>query len=213
MGLAMLKRKRHYFIFLLFLSFAAYLAGCSRTVGSVSSVSNASESSSTYTVTYYSPQTDIQRIDISWLKKARLAGYLYVAMYSFTDKAIARAIIGLAKRGVKVYIYRDDKQMKDKTDVTRMLENIPNIFIKAKDDKGFWNIMHDKIFIIPGVVLREGSANWSPSAEGASCWNGNCGSSQNQDNDATYITNQSEINGALKAFKLMWNRRDNLVYE
>lgn len=163
-----------------------------------------------WSVTYYSPQTNIQTVDIHWLKYARRAGYLEIAMYSFTDKPLARAIIGLARRGVKVYIYRDDKQMKDKTDVTRMLENVPNIFIKAKNDKGFWNIMHLKEFIIPGVVLREGSANWSPSAEGASCWNGNCGPSQNQDNNATYITNKREINAAMRNFNEIWERSGNI---
>lgn len=164
-----------------------------------------------YTATYYSPRYNLQRIDIHWLKKARLAGYLYIAMYSFTDRAIARELIRLAKSGVKIYIYRDDRQMKDRTDVTRMLAGVRNIYIEAKNDRGFWNIMHDKMFIIPGVVLREGSANWSPSAEGASCWNGYCGPGKNQDNDATYITNPAEINRAMNVFREMWGRRSNLT--
>ncbi|MCL4322153.1 MAG: phospholipase D-like domain-containing protein [Deltaproteobacteria bacterium] len=172
----------------------------------------ASKTSAAYSATYYSPQSNLQRIDIHWLKKALRVKRLYIAMYSFTDKTIARELLYLAGRGVSIYIYRDDKQIRDRTDVTRMLENVRNMHIKAKDDKGFWNIMHDKIFIIPGVVFREGSANWSPSAEGASCWNGNCGSSQNQDNNATYITDRAEINGAIRVFWRMWNRRNNLIY-
>jgi len=122
-----------------------------------------------YTVTYYSPQTNLQAVDLSWLQKALIPKKLYVAMYSFTDKKIARKIIQLANQGVVVYIYRDDEQMRDKNDVTYMFRGIKNIHIKAKRDRGFWNIMHDKIFIIPNIVYREGSANWSPSAEGASC--------------------------------------------
>ncbi|MHB1702714.1 MAG: phospholipase D-like domain-containing protein [bacterium] len=162
------------------------------------------------TVTYFSPRYNLQNIDIHWLNKSLISKRLYIAMFSFTDYKIAKDLIYLAHRGVKIYIYRDDLHMKDKTDRTYMLKNIKNIFIKAKRDRGFWNIMHEKIFIIPGVVFREGSANWSPSAEGASCYGGNCGPSENQDNNATYITNKSEIKIALRNFYYMWNRKSNI---
>jgi phosphatidylserine/phosphatidylglycerophosphate/cardiolipin synthase-like enzyme len=131
-------------------------------------------------------------------------------MYSFTDYKIAKDLIYLARRGVKIYVYRDGLQMRDRTDKTYMLKNIRNIYIKAKKDRGFWNIMHEKMFIIPGIVFREGSANWSPSAEGASCYHGSCGSSENQDNDATYITGKREINNALRDFYIIWDRRSNI---
>ncbi len=168
------------------------------------------KSASARTVTYFSPQANLQNTDIYWLNKSLKVKSLYIAMYSFTDYKIARELIYLAHKGVKIYIYRDDKQMKDRTDRTYMLKTIRNIYIKAKRDKGFWNIMHDKIFIIPGVVFREGSANWSPSAEGASCYHGNCGSSENQDNNATYITNRNEINIALYNFRHIWDRKSNI---
>ena len=162
--------------------------------------------------TYYSPEANLQKIDIYWLKKAVFAKRLYIAMYSFTDYKIAKELIKLAHEGVKIYIYRDDKQMKDRTDRTYMLEHVRNIYIKAKRDKGFWNIMHDKIFIIPGIVFREGSANWSPSAEGASCYYGNCGSPSNQDNNATYITNKYAIKMAIVNFIKIWDRKSNIIY-
>jgi hypothetical protein len=166
-----------------------------------------------YTVTYYSPQTNLQTIDLNWLQKALIPKTLYVAMFSFTDKALAQKIIQLANQGVAVCIYRDDSQMRDKNDVTYMFRGIKNIHIKAKNDKGFWNIMHDKIFIIPNVVYREGSANWSPSAEGASCWHNKCTENENQDNDATYITDKQNIDQAIRAFLQMWNRKNNLVIQ
>jgi len=166
-----------------------------------------------YTVTYYSPQTNLQTIDLNWLQKALIPKTLYVAMYSFTDKDLAQKIIQLANQGVAVYIYRDSEQMRDKNDVTYMFRGIKNIHIKAKHDKGFWNIMHDKIFIIPNVVYREGSANWSPSAEGASCWHNKCTENENQDNDATYITDKSAIDQAVQVFWHMWNRKSNLVIQ
>jgi len=166
-----------------------------------------------YTVTYYSPQTNLQTIDLNWLQKALIPKTLYVAMFNFTDKALAQKIIQLANQGVGVYIYRDDSQMRDKNDVTYMFRGIKNIHIKAKHDKGFWNIMHDKIFIIPNVVYREGSANWSKSAEGASCWHNKCTENENQDNDATYITDKQNIDQAVQVFWHMWNRKSNLVIQ
>lgn len=162
------------------------------------------------TVTYFSPQINIQNIDIRWLNKSLKVKRLYIAMYSFTDYKIAKDLVYLAHKGVKIFIYRDDKQMKDRTDRTYMLKNVRNIYVKAKRDTGFWNIMHDKIFIIPGIVFREGSANWSLSAEGSSCYRGRCGSSENQDNNATYITDKREINTALRNFFHIWNRKSNI---
>ncbi len=162
------------------------------------------------TAEYFSPETNIQNVDIKWLNKSLKVKRLYVAMYSFTDYKIAKELIYLAKKGVEIYVYRDDLQMSDKTDRTYMLKNVKNIHIKAKKDRGFWNIMHEKIFIIPGVVLREGSANWSKSAEGASCFHYNCGSFENQDNDALYITNKTAINIALHNFYHIWDRKTNI---
>ncbi|MBX0312941.1 MAG: hypothetical protein JHC31_14455, partial [Sulfurihydrogenibium sp.] len=69
------------------------------------------------------------------------------------------------------------------------------------------------IFIVPGIVFREGSANWSPSAEGAVCSHRECNPSRNQDNNATYITDKAEIEKAEKVFWDMWNREDNIVVQ
>lgn len=160
---------------------------------------------------YFSPNKNIEKTDIRWLGKAIKEKRLYIAMYAFTDYRLARELIFLANNGVKIYLYRDDRQMKDRADKTRMLKNIPNISVKAKRDSGPWNIMHEKIFIIPGVVLREGSANWSPSGEGASCYRYRCGHGENQDNTVVYITGKKAITSALRNFLNMWGRGNNLV--
>jgi phosphatidylserine/phosphatidylglycerophosphate/cardiolipin synthase-like enzyme len=164
-------------------------------------------------VTYYSPQTNLEKIDEDWLKMSKIPKKLYIAMYAFTDKNLANEIIQLANDGVEVYIYRDSEQMNDKGDTTEMFKGVKNIHIKAKNDRSSSNIMHDKIFIVPGVVFREGSANWSPSAEGAVCSHKGCDPSRNQDNNATYITDKVEILKAEKVFWEMWNREDNIVIQ
>lgn len=165
------------------------------------------------TITYFAPSTNLEKIDIQWLKKASGHKNLYVAMYSFTDKPLAYELINLAKSGVVIYIYRDNKQMKDRNDVTPLFKGIANIHIEAKNDAGFWNIMHNKMFIIPGVVYREGSANWSASGEGASCWHHNCGPSENQDNNATFITDSEAIQQATQMFWQMWKRPNNIIVQ
>ena len=54
-----------------------------------------------YVITYYSPQTNLQAVDIIWLQKVLVPKILlYVAMYSFTDKALAQKIIQPANQGV-----------------------------------------------------------------------------------------------------------------
>jgi len=164
-------------------------------------------------VTYYSPQTNLEKVDEDWLETAKTPRKLYIAMYAFTDKNLANEIIQLANDGVEVYIYRDSEQIRDKGDTTDMFKGVENIHIKVKDDKGSSNIMHDKIFIVPGVVFREGSANWSSSAEGAVCSHRGCDPSRNQDNNATYITDKLEIEKAEKVFWDMWNRDDNIVIQ
>ncbi len=161
-------------------------------------------------ITCFSPATNLQTTDIYWLNKSLHVRRLYIAMYAFTDKPIARELLKLARAGVVIVLYRDSRQMHDRTDVTRMLIGQRNIHIKMKADKGSSNIMHDKLFIIPGVVFREGSANWSPSGEGANSSHGKSGRNKQQDNNATYITNPGAIKAAVQNFIHIWRRKSNI---
>ncbi len=158
-------------------------------------------------VTYFAPATNLEALDLAWLHKALQARRLYVAMYAFTDKPLARALLQLARAGVLIGLYRDGRQMHERGDVTWMLVRQPNIQIRASDSSRF--IMHDKMFIIPGVVFREGSANWSPVGEGATVRRGR--KVKQQDNAATYITDRSAIRAATQNFIRIWYRKSNAV--
>lgn len=164
--------------------------------------------------TYFAPYCNLEPIDISFLNMAATSKdkVVYIAMYAFTDKNIANEIIKLAKSGVKVEIYRDDIQMRGHTDVSKEFKGIKNISIREKKDHGFGNIMHDKFFIIPNMVFREGSANFSPSGEGA-LKSRKIGNFRDQDNTATYIFSKNIINEAVVKFQEMWNRKSNIIYQ
>ena len=54
---------------------------------------------------YFAPTTDLEEVDISLIDHAQQR--IQVAMYAFTDRAIAQALARAASRGVEVSIYRD----------------------------------------------------------------------------------------------------------
>lgn len=155
---------------------------------------------------FFSPQTNLEQIDIDLIDRSTRT--IDIAMYAFTDRQIAAALIRAAERGVRIRIYRDDIQIRDRGDVTGILEGVPGIEIRIKNNK-FWNIMHLKAFVIDGRILREGSANWSPAGEGASCFRGNCGYGQQQDNDLLITDDTSDIQNFEKTFERIWNRPKN----
>src|SRR6266542_521826 len=57
---------------------------------------------------HYSPAENLEHVDIDLIQQSR--DHLDIAMYAFTDQAIARAILNAANRGVRVRIYRDRGQ-------------------------------------------------------------------------------------------------------
>ncbi len=155
---------------------------------------------------FFSPQTNLEQIDIDLIDRATRT--INIAMYAFTDRPIAAALIRAAERGVRIWIYRDDIQIRDRGDVTGILEGVPGIEIRFKNNK-FWNIMHLKAFVIDGRILREGSANWSSAGEGASCFRRYCGHGQQQDNDLLITDDTSDIQNFEKTFERIWNRPKN----
>ena len=52
-----------------------------------------------------------------------------------------------------------------------------------------------------GWILREGSANWSPSGE------------KEQDNTLTFLSDSASVNNFEAAFEAMWDRPDNIVVQ
>ena len=157
---------------------------------------------------FLSPQENLESVDLSVLDQAQTS--IDIAMYAFTDKKIARELVRLAQRGVKIRLYRDAIQVRDRGDVLDRLENVPNISIRIKSNRS-WNIMHLKAYLVDGRLLREGSANWSPAGEGANCFRGDCGHREQQDNTLLVTDDPAAVESFRTTFDRIWTRPDNRV--
>lgn len=95
---------------------------------------------------------------------------LDIAIYSFTNREISKAIRDIAKKGVKVRIIYDKKSNKDPNKSTigylAKLNNIKTCLLEGERSKnGKYNgLMHIKMAISDNKRLVLGSANWSKSA-------------------------------------------------
>jgi hypothetical protein len=135
-----------------------------------------------------------------------------IAMYSFTDRNIADALLRAARRGVRIRIYRDRIQVRDRGDKTRrLLESGPgkkhiSVLVKRNSSR---NIMHLKAYLIDGSVLRTGSANWSPPGEGAFCRRGYRSHHAQQDNNLFLTMDRKEISRFERTFNRIYSRDSN----
>lgn len=91
-----------------------------------------------------------------------------IAIYSFTNRKIAKAIRDSAKRGVRFRIVFDYKSNHKDTysqiGYLAKLKNIEVCTLKGRNNGKYNGIMHNKIALIDGRVAIFGSANWSKSA-------------------------------------------------
>jgi len=135
-----------------------------------------------------------------------------IAMYSFTDRAIAEALLRAAKRGVRIRIYRDRIQVRDRGDKTRRLlgsrAGKEHITVRVKRNSSR-NIMHLKAYLIDGKILRTGSANWSPPGEGAYCRKGYRSHRAQQDNNLFLTDNPKEAARFERTFDRIFARETN----
>ncbi len=149
---------------------------------------------------HFSPAENLEQIDVARIRQAQHS--LDIAMYAFTDKFLADAIIERARAGVQVRIYRDRSQFEQeegrtnskRESTTTQFGGESNIHIKVKNSH---ELMHLKAYLIDQQILRTGSANWSPTGL------------KRQDNNAHFCTDPQQIKAFQGTFEEMWNRSDN----
>jgi phosphatidylserine/phosphatidylglycerophosphate/cardiolipin synthase-like enzyme len=145
---------------------------------------------------YLSPSTNLEEVDLSLIERAEHS--IDVAMYTFTDRRIAIALRGAARRGVMVRIYRDHKQYEEElrrgTTVASILTGEPHIEVKVKQSG---ELMHEKA-MLSDDVLRSGSGNWSMSA------------ARYQDNETAVTIDAADVAAFAREFRVMWERPDNM---
>jgi hypothetical protein len=146
---------------------------------------------------HYSPFENLEQMDWAQLDHAQRT--VDIAMYAFTDRYLAEELLKLARRGVQIRLYRDREQYEDEQQhlrgtTTDMLRGQPGIQIRVKGSR---ELMHLKAYVIDGSLLRDGSANWSPSGL------------KRQDNNAHFTSDPAQLAAFRQLFEQMWNRGDN----
>jgi phosphatidylserine/phosphatidylglycerophosphate/cardiolipin synthase-like enzyme len=107
----------------------------------------------------FSPQDNCAQEVISAINNAK--NYVYVAMYYFTSRPIAQAIVDASVRGVDVKVCMDGSEPGYEYSKGLYLEN-KNIPLKVITGKG---IMHNKFCVIDDEVIITGSFNWTARAD------------------------------------------------
>lgn len=145
----------------------------------------------------FSPQDNCAQEIISEIDKAK--NYVYVAMYYFTSRPIAQALIRARDRGVDVKVCMDGEQPAYEYSKSRFLEN-ERINLKLISGSG---IMHNKFCVIDDRITITGSYNWTARAD-----------LENDEN--VLIINSKEIANIYKGqFNKYWNGNyvDTCVYK
>ncbi len=156
---------------------------------------------------HYSPEENLEALDVGLIDHAR--SRIDIAMYAFTDRPIAEALVRAAKRGVRIRIYRDRTQLHDRGDKTRFLlatktgQRMISVLVKKNSSR---NIMHLKAFSVDGKYLRTGSANWSAPGVGAFCRRGRRPHWSQQDNNLFVTRDQKELSRFRKTFDRIFAR-------
>ena len=154
---------------------------------------------------HFSPAENLEQLDRAQLSQAKHT--VDIAMYAFTDEFLATELQQLAQRGVVIRIYRDQSQYQEeqnhaakhnRASTTSMLTGETTVHIRVKGSR---ELMHLKAYLVDGMLLRDGSANWSPSGL------------KRQDNNAHFTTDPAQVNAFRKSFEEMWERPDNLTVQ
>ena len=115
----------------------------------------------------FSPSENLERVEIGELRAAaqrlrRARAPLNVAMYAFTDRAIAQVLVEEADAGIEIRVYRDGEQYaaeqreserSGRSSVASMFRGHNNIHMRVKPASRI-DLMHLKCWS-DGQVLRE----------------------------------------------------------
>ncbi len=110
---------------------------------------------------FFSPRGGCSAAIIKTINQAQTS--IDIAIYSFTNRKIADALIKAYKRGVKIRIVSDKGTARGRRCVLPLLENL-GIPVRYKRGSG-GGLMHNKYAVIDRKIVITGSFNWTKSAE------------------------------------------------
>ena len=146
-----------------------------------------------------SPSENLERIDLETLRQAHTS--IAMDAYSLTDKVIIAALKDAALRGVRVSVYLDNEQTADelrRPDLREELLDLAatrNVNVRVKRSR---ILQHTKGYVIDSRLLREGSANFSPSAL------------KQQDNTLVLTNDTEALRSFEHSYEIEWDRPDNI---
>ncbi|RME03571.1 MAG: phospholipase D family protein [Planctomycetota bacterium] len=117
---------------------------------------------------YFSPRGGAEKAILQLIRSAREE--ILVAIYMFTNRAIAGKLIDAAKRGVRVSVLLDAKQKNIPYSQAKTLERyrIDIRYVIPRRGKGAdtrWSKFHHKFAVIDKKWVITGSYNWTGAAE------------------------------------------------
>jgi len=139
---------------------------------------------------YFSLYDEPEQIIIKNIDNAKK--FIGIAMYTFTDREIAQAIIRAKDRGVDIKIYLDRSQVNAKYSKSRYFFNNGISEIKISSNN---YIMHNKFAIIDNEIVITGSYNWTASA------------GERNNENLLVIDNKIIINKYQTQFNYLWNNK------
>jgi phosphatidylserine/phosphatidylglycerophosphate/cardiolipin synthase-like enzyme len=114
---------------------------------------------------YFSPHGGAEAAVVDALKSAKTS--VYVQAYSFTNAAIAKALVDAHNRGVAVEVILDKSNRTERYSAATFLEHAG---IATAIDAAH-AIAHNKVMIIDGTTVITGSYNFTRQAERANAEN------------------------------------------
>ncbi len=107
---------------------------------------------------YFCPEDHCSSVVISWISRANNS--IDLAIYSFTHDDIGEALIGAFKRGVKVRVIMEERNVDKYSEYEKLVK--AGVPVKLDDNSA---LMHNKFMVIDGKVVLTGSFNYTNSAD------------------------------------------------
>ena len=118
-----------------------------------------SDSSGRNMIVLFSPRDECGKVILNKINEAKKT--IDIAMYYFTSRPLAQALIEAKRRGVEVRVFLDGEGAKEYYSKANFLKK-NKIPLKLEKGEG---LMHNKFCIIDNVLLVTGSYNWTASAD------------------------------------------------
>ena len=142
---------------------------------------------------YFSLYDDPESIIIKNIDNAE--EFINIAMYTFTDREIAQAILRAKDRGVDIKIYLDRSQVNAKYSKSRYFINNGMEGIRISSNN---YIMHNKFAVIDNEIVITGSYNWTASA------------GERNNENLLVIDDKNIIKEYQNQFNILWNNKYSL---